>query len=686
MPKKKNKHKHKTMSILLDLDKDTKKVLDFMTGISKNIANSTLFCTKIFYRYIKEIYAELIAAVNNEHLVGVENENEEQYDISNEQVNSRLMELFIQIYDKYYKHYCEIKQQLFDNTRRIYKKANKIFGYNSKSYDEMKLIRPIINSTYAECNMLLQCHTVDILFECTPENRKELYDDIIEDYMRKAYNKNYCSIQYQIKNKIPCTLKIKNITFPLGHETIEKFIAQVKNKEYLLQPLQYKKYKNLIRNQYHLQLTSDKNIIARFVLKHLSEDDGKLPTDLVIQIIAKIQTAYTSYFEIRKKGKPCKEPNYLSSMDKFVVQFYARSFLIKDKHIRLAVGKYIGQNYSTIIGDIELLPLVKKQDPQHQKYADILKFKSITDDIDKKKCYICGNQYISKDSEHIIDASYLFFDLPDKLNDKTIKLMEIVPLYEGYKYKLNIVYLRQKAAVVTTNSATLVEEHKDNTDITKNYISIDLGMRNIMTIYDPNGLQYIIRGGYIKALNHYFNDKIDKKKSTIKKCNNLDTCKKIRDLLMKRSYKIDYYFDMIVKWILTTYSDKKLIIVGKNIGWKNGCHMGRMNNRDFYSIPYNKLINKLEDQCFDKGIKLVITEESYTSMCDALSLDPVRKHGTDKKRRVKRGLYSSSKHKYINADLNGAINIARKYFGKQKTPIKKILGQQLFNPRTAYII
>jgi transposase len=48
--------------------------------------------------------------------------------------------------------------------------------------------------------------------------------------------------------------------------------------------------------------------------------------------------------------------------------------------------------------------------------------------------------------------------------------------------------------------------------------------------------------------------------------------------------------------------------------------------------------------------------------------------------RVKRGLFSSSKHVYLNADINGAINIMRKLIDiKDIENNKKIFNPQKIN-------
>ena len=63
------------------------------------------------------------------------------------------------------------------------------------------------------------------------------------------------------------------------------------------------------------------------------------------------------------------------------------------------------------------------------------------------------------------------------------------------------------------------------------------------------------------------------------------------------------------------------------------------------------------------GIDFVEHEESYTSKCDALALEPIGKHEQYLGRRTKRGLFRSSTGKLINADQNGALNIMRKVVG-----------------------
>ncbi|WP_076175531.1 hypothetical protein [Clostridium botulinum] len=52
-------------------------------------------------------------------------------------------------------------------------------------------------------------------------------------------------------------------------------------------------------------------------------------------------------------------------------------------------------------------------------------------------------------------------------------------------------------------------------------------------------------------------------------------------------------------------------------------------------------------------------EESYTSGCSAIDIEPVTKKYYNKSRRITRGLFKSG-YGILNADINGSLNILRK--------------------------
>lgn len=109
------------------------------------------------------------------------------------------------------------------------------------------------------------------------------------------------------------------------------------------------------------------------------------------------------------------------------------------------------------------------------------------------------------------------------------------------------------------------------------------------------------------------------------------------------------------------------LVIGKNDGWKQEVEMGKRNNQNFVQIPHTRFIQMLTYKAELVGIRVEVTEESYTSKASFLNRDPlpVRTLNDNTKytfsgKRVERGLYRASDGRFINADLNGAYNIIRK--------------------------
>ena len=63
-----------------------------------------------------------------------------------------------------------------------------------------------------------------------------------------------------------------------------------------------------------------------------------------------------------------------------------------------------------------------------------------------------------------------------------------------------------------------------------------------------------------------------------------------------------------------------------------------------------------------KELKVIITEESYTSGTSFLDNESPIKENYDKSRRVYRGLFKSNNGKLINTDVNGNCQIMKKVF------------------------
>ncbi|OAO87304.1 transposase IS605 OrfB family [Geobacillus stearothermophilus] len=75
-------------------------------------------------------------------------------------------------------------------------------------------------------------------------------------------------------------------------------------------------------------------------------------------------------------------------------------------------------------------------------------------------------------------------------------------------------------------------------------------------------------------------------------------------------------------------------------------------------------IHQLQYKAEEQGVRVIVTEESYTSKCSFLDMEEIKKQKQYKGKRIKRGLFQSEKGILINADVNGAYNIIRKVFPK----------------------
>ena len=198
---------------------------------------------------------------------------------------------------------------------------------------------------------------------------------------------------------------------------------------------------------------------------------------------------------------------------------------------------------------------------------------------------------------------------------------------------------------------------------TKRIIGIDLGINNFSTIQNNfNEQPFVINGRKLKDINNYYNKELAKRKSIAMKTNQCHWSKKMQILTDKRTNKIDHYLHCCSKYIVDYCIAFKVdtVVMGYNKKWKQKSNMGAI-NQSFVSIPYQSFVNKMEYKLQQTGIKLILTEESYTSKASFLNSDPLVK-GEYNGKRVKRGLYKTNEGILINADVNAAGNIIKKVF------------------------
>ncbi|WP_424098295.1 RNA-guided endonuclease InsQ/TnpB family protein [Moorena producens] len=207
-------------------------------------------------------------------------------------------------------------------------------------------------------------------------------------------------------------------------------------------------------------------------------------------------------------------------------------------------------------------------------------------------------------------------------------------------------------------------EHNPNLDYSQAW-SFDHGGTNWLTGVSTQGKSLIIDGRKLKSMNQGYSRLVAKYKQGKPEFYwdaNLDRVQ------IKRNNQMRDAINKTARFIINRCLSDRIgnLIIGWNERQKDSSNMGFRGNQNFVVIPTKRLIERLKQLAFEYGIKLTVTEESYTSKASYLDEDSLPKHGEKPKgwtpsgKRVRRGLYKTSLGWLINADCNGAANIARK--------------------------
>ncbi len=211
------------------------------------------------------------------------------------------------------------------------------------------------------------------------------------------------------------------------------------------------------------------------------------------------------------------------------------------------------------------------------------------------------------------------------------------------------------------------------------FLALDLGLDNLATSINNVGLRpFIVNGKVLKSVNQMYNKTRAELQSYV---GNRGTSNRIRELTHYRNNFIEDKLHKVSRFIVdyAVENEMGIIAIGKNKGWKDSINIGAKNNQNFCSIPHAKLIDKIRYKAELVSIEVIVTEESYTSKIDHLSFETLGKQENYLGKRKHRGLFQSATKKLINADVSGAIGIARKVFGD--SILQPIINSGLaFNP------
>ena len=245
----------------------------------------------------------------------------------------------------------------------------------------------------------------------------------------------------------------------------------------------------------------------------------------------------------------------------------------------------------------------------------------------------------------------IYFPIPKELYDKKIHQVRIVPKKEEY-------YIEFSYSTIEETSITSSED----------IIGIDLGISNLMAIGTTKKEGFIIDGKRLKSIYQYYNKQVAYYQSNLPK--DIYHTKRLNHLRKRLESRVEDYLNKAVSQVIKYCKEEGIgrIVIGwnkriKEGGIKNKELEGKEKhkvNQSFCNIPLSRLKNKLIIKGEELGLIVTCVNESYTSKCSFIDSDEIS-NGSYSGIRIKRGLYQTKEGYIINADMNAAFNMIRKY-------------------------
>lgn len=265
------------------------------------------------------------------------------------------------------------------------------------------------------------------------------------------------------------------------------------------------------------------------------------------------------------------------------------------------------------------------------------------------------------------NETYLIF--PDNTNIKPIKtrldintdLREVRIVPQGGGYKIEIVY-DKKVEIQSLDKSRIV--------------GIDYGLSNVVAMANNiDSRPIVIKGSIVKSINQWYNKRrsqlyeiYDRQPiacdvKTKRLIFNRDT-RKLQSLTAHRNRLMKDIMHKISRYIINYCVQHNIgtIVIGHNNMWKQKINLGTKTNQNFVTIPYYILTKDIEYKGSEVGIDVLVRDESHTSKCSFLDNESLEHHDKYVGKRIKRGLFKSSKGLILNADVHAALNIIRKVF------------------------
>jgi len=203
----------------------------------------------------------------------------------------------------------------------------------------------------------------------------------------------------------------------------------------------------------------------------------------------------------------------------------------------------------------------------------------------------------------------------------------------------------------------------------QNIMSVDLGIINLATTVDMKGNSTIYKGGQALAVQHYFNKEVGKVQAKTKVQHNKKWSKALSRMTTKKKRQSNQIIHTVSKEVVEEAKRNNVgtIVVGDIKNIRKGKHWNKKAGQKLHSWAFSKLTDQIEYKAKLSGIRFKkVCERDTSKTCS--NCGEVRKSN-----RKHRGLYVCRECEIkINADVNGALNILKKYL--QEMNISKSIG------------
>jgi putative transposase len=209
------------------------------------------------------------------------------------------------------------------------------------------------------------------------------------------------------------------------------------------------------------------------------------------------------------------------------------------------------------------------------------------------------------------------------------------------------------------------------------FVALDPGVSVLaaLTSNKPGFIPRLVHGGPVKATNQLYNKQRERaQKQQARGKDKRFTSNRLDRITTKRNRRVMHYLHTASRRIIELVVEEGIgtLILGKNPFWKQQVALGKKHNQEFVQIPHAKFLDLLTYKAEAVGIRVMVTEESYTSKASFLDRDVLPtydpKQGAEQEgkprftgRRDGRW-YRVKGRPPIHSDVNGSYNIARKVF------------------------